>query len=78
MSETTKIRTIEVRYHIEDSGVGAEIPAVPAWTVVGGSVAEVRDLVIDGLEFATGDRTPFELHETFDDLRQGSGAAAVG
>ena len=78
MSKATGVRTFEVRYHIEDTGVGAEIPAVPSWTVVGASVADVRELVIDGLEFATGDGSPFELHETFDDLREASSASALG
>ena len=78
MSEAIKVRKIEVLYHIEDSGVGAEIPAVLSWTVVGATVAEVRELVIDGLEFATGDGSPFELHETFDDLREASSASALG
>ena len=75
MSDDQAVRVIEVRYCIEDEGVGADVPAVPAWTIVGATVAEVRALVIDGVEFATGDGSPFELHETFQDLRQTAGHA---
>jgi len=64
-----KVRVVDVRYVIEDEGVGAVVPAVPEWVVVGGTVAEARELVIDGMEFASGDASPFELHETFEDLR---------
>lgn len=72
MSAHKGVRTVAVRYRIEDEGVGAEVPSVPEWTVVGATVAEVRDLVVDGLEFATGDGSPFQLHETFEDMREPS------
>jgi hypothetical protein len=65
-----RVRVIDVRYVIEDEGVGAVVPAVPGWVVVGRTVAEARELVIDGMEFASGDASPFELHETFEDLRE--------
>jgi hypothetical protein len=65
-----KVRVVDVRYVIEEEGVGALVPAVPEWIVVGRTVAEARELVIDGMEFASGDASPFELHETFEDLRE--------
>lgn len=65
-----KVRVVDVRYVIEDEGVGAVVAAVPEWIVVGRTVAEARELVIDGMDFASGEASPFELHETFEDLRE--------
>ena len=66
MSHVTKVRTIAVEYHVDLEGVFATSPDVPSWFVAGRTVSEVRDLVIDGLDFATGESGPFELAETYD------------
>ena len=66
MSHVTKVRTIAMVYHIDPEGVWATSPNVPSWVVAGRTVSEVRDLVVDGLEFATGETGPFELNETYD------------
>lgn len=65
MSRMTKARIIAIEYHIDPEGVYATSPDVPSWVVAGRSVSEVRELVSDGLEFATGESGPFELSETF-------------
>jgi hypothetical protein len=62
----TKARTIAIENHIDPEGVWATSPDVPSWVIAGRTVSEVRDLVGDGLEFATGESGPFELAETFD------------
>jgi hypothetical protein len=46
--------------------VWATSPDVPSWVVAGRMVSEVRDLVVNGLEFATGASGPFELTEIYD------------
>jgi len=66
MSRVTKVRTIAVVYHLDPEGVWATSPDVPSWVVAGRTVSEVRDLVVNGLEFATGAPGPFELTEIYD------------
>jgi len=66
MSRVTKVRTVAVVYHVDPEGVWATSPEVPSWVVAGRTVSEVRDLVVDGLEFATGAPGPFELTEIYD------------
>ncbi len=66
MSRVTKVRTIAVVYHVDPEGVWATSPDVPSWVVAGRTVSEVRDLVVNGLEFATGAPGPFELTEIYD------------
>lgn len=73
MTDDPGVRTFDIRYQIGDEGVFATTPDVPEWFVVGATVAEVRDLVVDGVEFVTGDGSPFRLVETFRDARQAAG-----
>jgi len=73
MTDDPGVRTFDIHYQIGDEGVSATTPDVPEWFIVGATVAEVRDMVVDGVEFVTGDGSPFRLVETFSDVRQTAG-----
>jgi predicted RNase H-like HicB family nuclease len=46
---------VRLRYHHESEGWWADSPDVPGFSAAGRTLAEVRSLAIEGVEFACGE-----------------------
>ncbi len=54
------METVRIIYHHEADGWWAESPDVEGWSAAGGSYAEVRQLAVEGIEFALGHQAQLE------------------
>jgi predicted RNase H-like HicB family nuclease len=56
------MKRVRIYYNDDPDGAWAESPDLPGWTLVGDSLDEVRDLLLESVAFAL-DGQPFEIEE---------------